>query len=142
MILSFREVGLLLYSQGFAISREEYIIREPAFCDWAIIMCCSNTRYPLDSRTTYLSEDVKTRVDRQTRTVHGLPFEPFLWGSNRHEFHPYHQLRDMSTAGVNNMSSPNDGGWVSSPSMVCIECSKSHGFLTRSSSWKGRDAGT
>ena len=32
--MSLREVGLLVYSQGFAISREEYIIRELAFCDW------------------------------------------------------------------------------------------------------------
>ena len=41
-----------------------------------------------------LSEDAKTRVDRQTKTVHGLPFEPFLSDhNNRHEFHPYHQLR-------------------------------------------------
>ena len=29
-----REVGLLVYSQGFALSRDEYIIRELAFCDW------------------------------------------------------------------------------------------------------------
>ena len=32
--MSLREVGLLVYSQGFAISREEYIVRELAFCDW------------------------------------------------------------------------------------------------------------
>ena len=31
--MSLREVGLLVYSQGFATSREEYIIRELAFCD-------------------------------------------------------------------------------------------------------------
>jgi len=36
-------------------------------------------------------------VDRQTKTVHGLPFEPFLSGHNRHEFHPYNQLRDDVT---------------------------------------------
>ena len=48
----------------------------------------------------------------------------------------------MSPAGVNYISPPNDGGWVSSPSMVSIDCSKSHSFLTRSSSWKGRDAGS
>ena len=29
-----REVGLLVYSQGFALSRDEYIIRELAFSDW------------------------------------------------------------------------------------------------------------
>ena len=28
------KVGLLMYSQGFALSRDEYIIRELAFCDW------------------------------------------------------------------------------------------------------------
>ena len=32
--MALREVGLLVYSQGFAISRHEYIIRELAFCDW------------------------------------------------------------------------------------------------------------
>ena len=32
--MSLHEVGLLVYSQGFAISREEYIIRELAYCDW------------------------------------------------------------------------------------------------------------
>ena len=32
--MSLREVGLLVYSQSFAISRDEYIIRELAFCDW------------------------------------------------------------------------------------------------------------
>ena len=39
----------------------------------------------------------------------------------------------MSPAGVNNISPPNDGGWVSSPSTVSIACSKSPGFLTLSS---------
>ena len=34
---------------------------------------------------------------RQTKTVHGLPFEPFLSDHNQHEFHPYHQLRDAVT---------------------------------------------
>ena len=32
--MSLREVGLLVYRQGLAISREEYIVRELAFCDW------------------------------------------------------------------------------------------------------------
>ena len=32
--MSLREMGLLVYSQGFAISRDEYIVRELAFCDW------------------------------------------------------------------------------------------------------------
>jgi len=44
-----------------------------------------------------LSEDIKAQVDRQTNTVHGLPFEPFLSDHNQHEFHPYHQLRDDVT---------------------------------------------
>lgn len=41
--------------------------------------------------------DVKAGVDRQTNTVHSLPFEPFLSDHNQHEFHPYHQLRDDVT---------------------------------------------
>ena len=32
--MSLREVGLLVYSQGIAISRDKTIIRELAFCDW------------------------------------------------------------------------------------------------------------
>ena len=32
--MSLREVSLLVYSQGFAVSRDEYIVRELAFCDW------------------------------------------------------------------------------------------------------------
>ena len=93
--MSLHEVGLLVYSQGFAISREEYIIRELAYCDWTghhhVLF-----KYTLPLGLTYdlLSEDAKTRMDRQTKTVHGLPFEPFLSDHNRHEFHPYHQLRD------------------------------------------------
>ena len=62
-----------------------------------IITCCSNTRYPSGLTYDLLSEDAKTRVDGQTKTVHGLPFEPFLSDYNRHEFHPYHQLSDDVT---------------------------------------------
>ena len=32
--MTLHEVGLLVFSQGFALSRDEYIIRELAFCDW------------------------------------------------------------------------------------------------------------
>ena len=97
MIISLREVGLLVYSQGFAISRDEYIIRELAFCDWTghhhVLF-----KYLLPVGVSYdqLSEEARTRVDRQTRAVHGLPFEPYT-AYNRHEFHPYHQMRDDIT---------------------------------------------
>ena len=141
--MSLREVGLLVYSQSFAISRDEYIIRELAFCDWtghhhALF------KYLLPVGVSYdqLSEDDKTRVDRQTQTVHGLPFEPYVAEHNRPEFHPYHQMRDDITRWCQEYLTPNDGGWVSSPSMACIECSTSPGFPTRSWSWKGRAAGT
>ena len=93
--MSLHEVGLLVYSQGFAISREEYIIRELAYCYWTghhhVLF-----KYTLPLGLTYdlLSDDAKTRMDRQTKTVHGLTFEPFLSDHNRHEFHPYHHLRD------------------------------------------------
>ena len=96
--MSLHEVGLLAYSQGFAVSRDEYILRELAFCDLTghhhVLF-----KYMLPLGMTYatLSEDAKTRVDRQTNTVHGLPFEPPLSDHNRHEFHPYHQLRDDVT---------------------------------------------
>ena len=96
--MTLHEVGLLVYSQGFALSRDEYIIRELAFCDWTghhhVLF-----KYLLPEGVSYnqLSEEAKTRVDRQTRTVHGLPFEPFLSDHYRHEFHPYHQMRDDIT---------------------------------------------
>ena len=99
--MSLREVGLLVYSQGFAISRDEYIIRELAFCDWTghhhVLF-----KYTLPVGLSYdqLSEDAETRVDRQTKTVHGLPFEPFVTEHNRHEFHPYHQMRDPRTMAI------------------------------------------
>ena len=86
-----------MYSQGFAISRDEYIIRELAFCDWTghhhVLF-----KYLLPVGVSYdqLSEEARTRVDRQTRAVHGLPFEPYT-AYNRHEFHPYHQMRDDIT---------------------------------------------
>ena len=32
--MSLRKVGLLVYYQGFAISRDEYIVREMAFSEW------------------------------------------------------------------------------------------------------------
>ena len=96
--MSLREVGLLVYSQGFAISRDEYFFRKLTLCYWTdhhhVLF-----KYTLPLGLTYdlLSEDAKTGVDRQTKTVHGLPFEPFLSDYNRHEFHPYHQLRDDVT---------------------------------------------
>ena len=92
--MALREVGLLVNSQGFALSRTEYIIRELAFCDWtghhhAII------KYLLPEGVSYdhLSEEAKTRVDRQSGTAHGLPFEPYT-AYNRQAFHPYDQIRD------------------------------------------------
>ena len=96
--MSLREVGLLVYSQGFAISRDEYFVLKLTLCYWTdhhhVLF-----KYTLPLGLTYdlLSEDAKTGVDRQTKTVHGLPFEPFLSDYNRHEFHPYHQLRDDVT---------------------------------------------
>ena len=95
--MSLCEVGLLVCSQGFAISRGEYIIRELAFCDWTghhhVLF-----KYLLPVGVSYdqLSEEAPTRVDRHTRTVHGLQFEPYT-AYNRHEFHPYHQMRDDIT---------------------------------------------
>ena len=96
--MSLREVGLLVYSQGFAISRDEYIIRELAFCDWTGHHHHVLFKYLLPVGVSYdqLSEEARTRVDRQTRAVHGLPFEPYT-AYNRHEFHPYHQMRDDIT---------------------------------------------
>ena len=96
--MSLRQVGLLVYSQGFVISRDEYIVRELAFCDWTgHYHVLFKYTLPLGLMYDLLSDDTKTQVDRQSKTVHGLPFEPFLPDLNRHEFHPYHQLRDAVT---------------------------------------------
>ena len=95
--MALNQVGLLAYSQGFALSRDEYIIRELALCDWTghhhVLF-----KYLLPHGVSYdqLSEKAKRRVDRQTRTVHGLPFEPST-AYNRHEFHPYRQIQDDLT---------------------------------------------
>ena len=96
--MSLHKLGLLAYSQGFALYRDEYIFQELGFCNWTghhhVLF-----KYTLPPGMTYvtLSEDVKARVDGQTNTVHSLPFEPFLSDHNQHEFHPYHQLRDDVT---------------------------------------------
>ena len=65
--MSLREVGRLVYSHGFAISRDQCIIRELAFCDWTghhhVLF-----KYLLPAGVLYdqLSEEARTRVDRQT----------------------------------------------------------------------------
>ena len=77
---------------------QEYIVRKLAFCDWTghhhVLF---KYQLPLGLSYDLLSEDAKTRVGRQTKTVHGLPLEPFVTQHNRHEFHLYHQLRDDVT---------------------------------------------
>ena len=76
--MALHEVGLLVYSQGFAISRDEYIIRELAFCDWTghhhVLF-----KYLLPQGVSYnqLSEEAQTRVDRQTKTGMDCRLNPF-----------------------------------------------------------------
>ena len=91
--MALHQVGLLVYSQGFALSRDETIIRELAFWDWTG-QHHGLIKYLLPPDVSYhqLSEEAQTRVDRQTKTVHGLPFEPFLPVHNCQDFHPYHQM--------------------------------------------------
>ena len=95
--MALHEVGLLVFSQGFALSRDEYIIRELAFCDWTGHHH-GLFKYLLPPGVSYnqLSEEAQSRVDRQTQTVHGLPFEPYT-AYNRQDFHPYEQMRDDIT---------------------------------------------
>ena len=107
--MALNEVGVLVYSQGFAISRDEYIIRELAFCDWtghhhALF------KYLLPRGVSYnqLSEEAKTRVYRQSKKAHGLPFEPYT-AYNRHEFHPYHQIKDDITRWCQRYLTPQRG---------------------------------
>ena len=71
--MALHEVGLLVFSQGFALSRDEYIIRELAFCDWTGHYH-GLFKYLLPPGVSYnqLSEEAQSRVDRQTQTVHGL----------------------------------------------------------------------
>ena len=96
--MTLHQVGLLVYSQGFTLPRGGYIIRELAFCDWTghhhgLI------KYLLPEGLSYhqLSEKARTRVDRQTQTVHGLPFDPFVPVHNGQEFHDYDQMYDDIT---------------------------------------------
>ena len=137
--MALHEVGLLVYSQGFAISRDDYIIRELAFCDWtghphALLKYL----LPKGVSCNQLSEEAKTRVDRQTKTVHGLPFEPYT-AYNRHEFHSYHQIKDDITRWCQQYLTPQRGRLGV---FTLNDCSKSPGFRTPSWSWKGRAAGT
>ena len=128
--MALNDVGLLVYSQGFALSRDEYIIRELAFCDWtghhhALF------KYLLPPGMSYhqLSEKAKTRVDRQTRTVHGLPFKPSTV-YNRQEFIPTIRSRTISPVGVTSTLPPNGIGSGCSHSMVCIDCCTNPDFRT------------
>ena len=123
------ETSILFENWLFAIGR-------------GIIMGCSNTCYPKGVSYNQLSEEAKTRVDRQTKTVHGLPFEPFLSDYNRQDFHPYHQMRDDITRWCQQHLTPSGDGWACSRSMVCIDCSMSPSLRTPSWSWKGRGAQT
>ena len=93
--MALHEVGLLVFSQGFALSRDEYIIRELAFCDWTGHHH-GLFKYQLPKGVSYhqLYDEVQSRVDHQTKTVHGLPFDPFLSDKN---FHPYDQMQDDIT---------------------------------------------
>ena len=107
--MALNEVGVLVYSQGFAISRDEYIIRELAFCDWTgHHHALFKYLLPKGVSNNQLSEEAKTRVDRQSKTVHGLPFEPYT-AYNRHEFHPYHQIKDDITRWCQRYLTPQRG---------------------------------
>ena len=97
--MALNEVGLLVYSQGFAISRDEYIIRELAFCDWTgHHHTLFKYHLPMGVSYNQLSEEAKTRVRRQTKTVHGLPFEPY-----------YHQIKDDITRWCQQYLTPQRG---------------------------------
>ena len=140
--MALNEVGVLVYSQGFAISRDEYIIRELAFCDWtghhhALF------KYLLPKGVSYnqLSEGprlVSIVSPRRCMVCH-LNRTRFTIATN---FIPTIRSRTISPAGVNGISPPNGVGSGCSRSMVCIECSKSPGFRTRLWSWKVRAAET
>ena len=107
--MSLRDIGLLVYSQGFAISRDEYIIRELAFCDWTGHHH-GLFKYLLPKGVSYnqLSETAQTRVDRQTQMVHGLPFEPYT-AYNRQDFHPYDQMKNDITRWCQQYLTPDRG---------------------------------
>ena len=107
--MALNEVGLFVYSQGFSLSRDEYIIRELVLCDWTghhhVLF-----KYLLPVGVSYdqLSKEAKASVDRQTQTVHGLPFEPYT-AHNRQEFHPYHQIKDDITRWCQQYLTPQGG---------------------------------
>ena len=140
--MALHEVGLLVYSQGFAISRDEYIIRELAFCDWTghhhVLF-----KYLLPQGVSYnqLSEEAQTRVDRQTKTVHGLPFEPYT-AYNRQDFHPYDQMRDDITRWCQQHLTPRRGRLGVFTLNGLYRLFQEPPLRTPSWSWKGRVAQT
>ena len=139
--MALNEVGLLVYSQGFAISRDEYIIRELAFCDWTgHHHALFKYQLPMGVSYNQLSAEARAPVDRQTRTVHGLPFEPYT-AYNRHAFHPYHQIKDDITRWCQQYLTPQRGRLGCSRLMDCIDCCTNPDFRTPSWSSKGRAAG-
>ena len=75
------------------------------------------------------------------KTVHGLPFEPYT-AYNRHEFHPYHQIKDDITRWCQRYLTPQRGRLGVFTLNSLYRMSKSPGFRTRWWSWKGRAAET
>ena len=141
--MALREVGLLVFSQGFALSRDEYIIRELAFYDWTghhhVLF-----KYLLPTGVSYeqLSETARTRVDRQTQTEHGLPFEPFLSDHNRQDLHAYHRMRDDIHRWCQRYLTPDRGRIGVHPLNGMYRLLQEPRFRTPSRSWKGRVART
>ena len=107
--MSLREVGLLVYSQGFAISRDETIIRELAFCDWTghhhalfkylLLRACRTINYPRRPRLASIVRPGRCMACRLNRTrlttaMHSIPTI---------------RSRTISPAGVNSISPPQQG---------------------------------
>ena len=140
--MALHEVGLLVYSQGFAISRDEYIIRELAFCDWTghhhVLF-----KYLLPQGVSY-----NHYPRRPKRASIVRPRQCMACPSNRTRlttvktFIPTIRCETISRVGVNSISPPSGDDWGCSRSMVCIDCSMSPSFPTPSWSWKGRGVGT
>ena len=104
--MALNEVGLLVYSQGFCMSRDETIIRELAFCDWTghhhalfkylLLLACRTINYPRRPRLASIVRPGRCMACRLNRTrlttaMHSIPTI---------------RSRTISPAGVNSISPP------------------------------------
>ena len=108
--MALNEVGLLVYSQGFAMSRDEYIIRELAFCDWTgHHHALFKYQLPMGVSYNQLSEEAKTRINVRPGRCMACRLNRTRLTTAMHSI-PTIRSRTISPAGVNSISPPSGVG--------------------------------